>query len=214
MIRYLIADLFKSQRWLPPVFVYLAMTGILYGGDPGSPRPPYGVSEMVLFPLAAWLTVVLVNNEDPVQRYVTMAAVGGWRRLLGSLVGAAAVLNGVLVLLATFVPALIHHHPYALSDISLGFAAHAISAVTGIGLGVLCARPIVPTTGWSLVAVVGVSLLVLVVANQLPPVGATAHLLFHNKPVSAAAVAVQLALAIVVGVACIGVAYRVGRRRF
>ena len=32
---------------------------------------------MVLFPLAAWLTVVMVNNEDPVQRHVTMGTVGG-----------------------------------------------------------------------------------------------------------------------------------------
>lgn len=214
MIRYLLADLFKSQRWLPPVFVYLATTGILYGGDPGTPRPPYGVSEMVLFPLAAWLTVVLVNNEDPVQRHVTLAAVGGWRRLLGGLVGAALVLNGVLVLLATLVPAAIHHHPYALSDVALGFVAHVISAVTGIGLGVLCARPIIPTTGWSLMAVVGVSLVVLVVANPLPPVGAMAHLLFDNAPVSAAAVAVQVAVAVLVGGACVGVAYGVGRRRF
>lgn len=214
MIRYLLADLFKSQRWLPPVFVYLAATAILYGGDPGTPLPPYGVSAMMLFPLAAWLTVVLVNNEDPVQRHVTLAAVGGWRRLLASLVGAAAVLNGVLVLLATFVPAVIHHHPYALSDVVLGFVAHVISAVTGIGLGVLCARPIIPTTGWSLVAVVGVSLVVLAVANRLPPVGAMAHLLFDPAPVPALAVAVQVAVAIVVGVACVGVAYRVGRRRF
>lgn len=213
MIRYLLAHLFKSQRWLPPVFVYVAVAGILYGGDPGTPRPPYGVSELALFPLAAWLTVVLVNNEDPVQRYVTLAAVGGWRRLLGGLVGAAALLNGALVLLATFVPALIHHHPYAVSDVVLGFTAHVIAAVTGIGLGLLCARPLIPTTGWSMVALVGVTLLVLV-ANQLPPVGAMAHLLFNNAPVSVAAVAVQVAVAIVIGGACVGLAYGIGRRRF
>jgi hypothetical protein len=214
VIRYLLADVFKSQRWLPPVFVYLATTGILYGGDPGTPLPPYGVSEMVLFPLAAWLTVVLVNNEDPVQRHVTIAAVGGWRRLLGGLVGAASVVNGVLVLVATFVPAVIHHHPYAVSDVVLGFTAHVIAAVTGIGLGVLCARPIVPTTGWSLVAVVGVSLVLLVVANKLPPVGAMAHLLFDNKPAPVLAVVTQLVVALLVGVACVEVACRVGRRRF
>ncbi|EWM11545.1 hypothetical protein [Kutzneria sp. 744] len=214
MIRYLLADLFKSQRWLPPVFVYLAMTGVLYGGDPGTPLPPYGVSAMVLFPLAAWLTVVLVNNEDPVQRHVTLAAVGGWRRLLGGLVGAAFVLNGALVLLATLVPAVIHHHPYALSDVALGFTAHVISAVTGIGLGVLCARPLIPTTGWSLVAVVAVSLVLLAVANRLPPVGAMAHLLFDSGPVPLVSVAVQVVIAAVVGAACVVVAYRVGRRRF
>jgi hypothetical protein len=214
VIRYLLADAFKSQRWLPPVFVYLATTAILYGGDPGTPLPPYGVSEMVLFPLAAWLTVVLVNNEDPVQRHVTIAAVGGWRRLLGGLVGAALVVNGVLVLVATFVPAVIHHHPYAVSDVALGFTAHVVAAVTGIGLGVLCARPIVPTTGWSLVAVVGVSLVLLVVANRLPPVGAMAHLLFSDKPPPVGPVVAQVAVALVVGVACVEVACRVGRRRF
>jgi len=213
VIRYLLADLFKSQRWLPPVFVYLAVAGILYGGDPGTPRPPYGVSELALFPLAAWLTVVVVNNEDPVQRCVTLAAVGGWRRLLGGLVGAAAVLNGALVLLATFVPALIHHHPYAVSDVALGFMAHVIAAVTGIGLGLLCARPMIPTTGWSLVALVGVALAVLMF-NQLPPVGAMAHLLFDNAPVSVVAVAAQVVVAAVVGGACVGVVYGVGRRRF
>jgi hypothetical protein len=213
VIRYLLADLFKSQRWLPPLFVYFATIGILYGGDPGTPRPPYGVSAMVLFPLAAWLTVVLVNNEDPVQRHVTLAAVGGWGRLLGGLVTAALALNGVLVLLATLVPALIHHHPYALSDVVLGFTAHAISAVCGIGLGVLCARPIVPTTGWSLVGVTGVALLLLVVANRLPPVGGMAHLLFADQPVSVLAVVFQAAVALVVGAACVAAAHRVGRRR-
>jgi hypothetical protein len=214
VIRYLLADLVKSQRWLPPAFVYLAMIGVLYGGDPGTPLPPYGVSAMVLFPLAAWVTVVLVNNEDPVQRHVTMAAVGGWRRLLGSLVATAFVLTGALVLLATLVPAVIHHHPYALSDVVLGFTAHAISAVTGVGLGVLCSRPLIPTTGWSLVAVLGVSLLLLVVANRLPPVGAMAHLLFTNGPVPVASVLIQVAVALVVGAGCVLVAYRVGRRRF
>jgi len=214
VIRYLLADLFKSQRWLPPAFVYLAMIGVLYGGDPGTPLPPYGVSAMVLFPLAAWVTVVLVNNEDPVQRYVTMAAVGGWRRLLLPVIAGALLLTGALVLLATLVPAVIHHHPYALSDVVLGFTAHAISAVTGVGLGVLCARPLIPTTGWSLVAVIGVSLLLLVVANRLPPVGAMAHLLFTDGPVPVAAVLLQVGLALVVGAACVAVAYRVGRRRF
>ncbi|MFI9387325.1 hypothetical protein [Kutzneria sp. NPDC052558] len=213
MIRYLLADLFKSQRWLPPVFVYLAVAGILYGGDPGTPRPPYGVSELALFPLAAWLTVVLVNNEDPVQRHVTLAAVGGWRRLLFALVGAAGVLTGGLVLLATFVPALIHHHPYALSDIALGCVAHVIAAVTGIALGLLCARPMIPTTGWSLVAVMGVTLAVLVF-NQLPPVGAMAHLLFDNAPVPVVAVLAQVAVAAVIGGLGFGVVYGVGRRRF
>jgi hypothetical protein len=63
------------------------------------------------------------------------------------------------------------------------------------------------------VAVVGVSLLVLV-ANRMPPVGAMAHLLFDTGPVPVAAVLLQVAVAIVVGAACVVVAYRVGRRRF
>jgi len=214
VIRYLLADLVRSQRWLPPVLLYLCIAAVLYGGDAGAPRPPYAASAMALLPIAAWLTVVVVNNEDPVQRRVTLAAVGGWRRLLGGLVGSALLCNGVLVVLATLVPPLLNRHHYGSVDVVLGFMAHTISALTGIGLGVLCARPMIPTTGWSLIAVLGGTLTALV-ANRVPPVGTTAHLLFDSDPPEVvAAVSVQAAIAVAVLAAATTIGFLVGRKRF
>lgn len=215
MIRYLVADLVKSQRFLPPMMLYVALLGVLNAGDPGKPPGTSGVSAMVLFPIAAWLTVIVVNNEDPVQRRITLAAVGGWRRLLVGLLGVTGLVNGVLVLLSVGGVALVNiHYQYAVPVLAMMTVAHLISVATGVALGLVCARPLVPTTGWSMLAVVAVSL-VAIVANAVPPVGPTAKVLFNPDQYQ---VVPYLAIQALVAVTLLGVAvvatYLIGRRRF
>ncbi|AHH96332.1 hypothetical protein [Kutzneria albida] len=214
MIRYLLADLLRSQRFVPPFVLFAACIGVLYGGDPGNARPVYGVSTLLVFPLCAWLTVIVANNEDPVQRRITVAAVGGWPRMLGGLLGAGAVSGGVLVLLAVAVPPLINfHHPYQLEDLAVALVAHLISLCVGLALGLVCSRPLIPTTGWSLLAVLG-ACLVLIVSNDVPPVGPTAKLLFDpTRPPATLFLLGQGAVALAVLLLALGACHWLGRRR-
>ncbi|MBV8931436.1 MAG: hypothetical protein JO285_02580 [Kutzneria sp.] len=72
----------------------------------------------------------------------------------------------------------------------------------------------IPTTGWSLIAVLGGTLTALV-ANRVPPVGTTAHLLFDSDPPEVvAAVSVQAAIAVAVLAAATTIGFLVGRKRF
>src|SRR5579885_3657337 len=113
LVRYLVADLLRSQRFFPPVFVFLLAIGVLVGHDPGLALPAYGSLAMVLYPLGVWLAVAIDNAEDPVQRGVTVAAAGGgWTKVAAGLATVSATTVVLLAVLGTAWPALITGRPY------------------------------------------------------------------------------------------------------
>ena len=51
LLRYLTADVLRSHRYFPPVFLYLLVSGIFDArGDAGSALNAYGASALVLYP--------------------------------------------------------------------------------------------------------------------------------------------------------------------
>jgi hypothetical protein len=75
--RYLLALLLGEQRVLLPVVAFLAVLGVLFGGDPGPPPTPWAVSALVAYPVAAWIALVVADVEDPVQRSPWWSASAG-----------------------------------------------------------------------------------------------------------------------------------------
>jgi hypothetical protein len=173
LVRYLLADLVRSQRWVAPMAVYLLLVGILAAGG-GPPVSTGSVMAAPLFPLAAWLAWVAAGCEDPVLETVTATAAGGLRRArLGKLLtgmGAAAAL-GVLPLAVTV--ARVPRQPQMWLAVGLAVAADVIG---GAAVGFACARPVVPRRGLSVV-LIGLATVVEVIAPGLPPTRATLQLL-------------------------------------
>ena len=88
MIRYQLALLGHSQRYLPPVLLFLSLLAVLYNDRRAPVVPEYAVSAGGLFVVACWLTIALVETEDPVQRLITLAHARGQRRLILGVVAA------------------------------------------------------------------------------------------------------------------------------
>lgn len=200
--RYVLDDLLRSQRFLVPVFGYVALLGVLFGGDPGPAPGGWPASALALYAVGAWLAITTANTEDPVQRHVTVAAAGGpWAVARGVLLACLAV-DVLLAALATvrpLVPLITHVYPYPPHELIGGFLAHLATAATGTAVGLLCARPVIPRIGWSLLVAVTV-VVTTGVRPWLPPVG-TAVRALGTVPVAVPVAAVDALFGLALAVA-------------
>ncbi|MFC0071534.1 hypothetical protein ACFFQW_47615 [Umezawaea endophytica] len=209
LVRYLAVDLLRSQRYLPPLLLHCAVLGMMFSGDAGDALFAYAGSCALIYPVAAWFGVVVATTEDPIQRTVTAVTAGGWGRVAVAQALLAAVGVVVLSVIATVWPVVTNPHPYSLAEVGLGAVAHLVCGFTGVGVGMLCSRPVIGRAGPSLLAVVAVVAVTFKV-GQATPVGAVLGGLAHRDlgalPVAAVAAVLLVAVDAVAG-------WRLGPRR-
>lgn len=167
LIRYTWRGMFRSQRWVAPVLCFVIIEAII-DANTGSVLPTYAASAAVLLFIATWLAIVVANNEDPVQREVTVVAAGSHARVrVANLMTAylAAVLLGLVGLIG---PPLASSQGVRPRDLAAGAVAHAVTALAGVVLGTLCSRPIIRRTAWALLIAVVLDLADVVVPNGPP----------------------------------------------
>ncbi|RSN49179.1 hypothetical protein DMC64_00900 [Amycolatopsis sp. WAC 04197] len=153
MTRYYLALLGHSQRYLPAILAYIAVNTVLYT-DPKSPLlPQYGISAGSLLVVSCWLTIAMLDVEDPVQRLVTFSHARRWRSVLG---GATLAVFGcaVVLILVTVLWSGLRTGGFTIGTFALGASAHALCALFGIAIGLPCSRLLVPRIGWSVLAAV------------------------------------------------------------
>lgn len=166
MIRYQLALLGHSQRWLPPSLLFAVLMGVLYA-DPGSQiLPQFAVSAAALAVVACWLTVALVDAEDPVQRLITRVHARRMSTVLGGIVGAVFVCC-VLLTVLPLVWSTVTFHGNSPGTLGIGVPAHVAGAATGIAIGLPCSRLLLPRIGYT-VLIAPVALAVVLLIRELP----------------------------------------------
>ncbi|TQM84687.1 hypothetical protein FHX81_7142 [Saccharothrix saharensis] len=211
LVRYLLVDVLRTQRWLPPSLVLAAVLGMLYASDAGPPLPAYAGTCVLVCPVSAWLTVVIATAEDPVRRTITAVTAGGWARTQSAVTALSVLVALVVALVAALVPVVTQPRPYPPGTVAQGFAALAVCALVGVGVGVLCSRPVIRQPGWSVLAATALVVLVLLF-GATPPVGNVLWALSHDDGVtSALAVSGSVTALFVAGATWLGAA--LGPRR-
>jgi hypothetical protein len=180
----------RTGRALAPLIAGLVVLGVLYGGGKSQAAEAYGVSAVVLFPVLAWQTKILLDAESDVQRQLALVAVGTRRRELTAGLIAAVLVGLVTVLLAMVLPWLLGgiQGPRDSRDLPLaeGFAvggwALLIAVPAAVALGALASRAVTHSPGRGVAVlvsgVVGTFVLGLRVSPApwlAPPVMATAR---------------------------------------
>jgi hypothetical protein len=84
LIRYYLAATVHGQRYLAPLLFDIAVLCVFTINDSGPLVGSYVVSAASLLLTACWLTVTIVNLEDPVRRAITLVAAGGAVRVLAA----------------------------------------------------------------------------------------------------------------------------------
>jgi hypothetical protein len=161
LIRYQLAALLHGQRYLAPLLLFLIALSVLTVNDQGPLTGSYAVSAGSLLIAMCWLTVTIVNHEDPVRRAVTGVTAGGpGRALLGEIL-LSLLVGALLAGVGLLFPIVSGRHVWTGADLVAGLLALLTSVAAGTAVGLLCSRPVVPRPGYSL-------LLALVVVGALP----------------------------------------------
>ncbi|MFC9925945.1 ABC transporter [Streptomyces sp. NPDC127190] len=172
LLRYQADLLLRSQRWLPPVILYVAFLGV--GVQSGEPiLDSLGYTAAGLLPVAAWLVRICVTAEPPAAQACVAAARGPVRAHLACLLTAllVAVLLGVA---ATAVFTLVsdaasngHLIPVPrLRAAAAGLPATLVCALLGAAVGALTNRPVLRSTGRAVPAMLLGALLAVVVTGS------------------------------------------------
>lgn len=211
LVRYLGSDLLRSQRFLLPMLLYVGLLAPLLGSDPGSSPQVWTFTALVLCPVSCWLAVTVANTEDPVQRQVTIAAAGGPARVAVGVLVTCLLADAVLVTIAMCWPMLTSSFAFSAQVVMAGVLAHVAVAGTGTAAGLLCARPVLHSIGWSAV-VGGGTVFIAVTQNWLPPVGLAVRSL-DESPVPISALALQAVLGLALSAAATALTVVVHNRR-
>lgn len=210
MTRYQLALLGHSQRWLPPALAFLLVLGILYSDAGGSPLPGYAVSAGVLTVVACWLTIALVDAEDPVQRLILLAHARRVSTLFSGVVSTVLLCSTGLIVLSLLWSSVIHRgNP--LSVLATALAAHFACAFLGIAIGLPCSRLLVPRIGYTVLAALAVLVAVLLV-RWIPLINPMLRAMSSGAPATGAVLAGLVTSAVVLALSAVAVGMLYHRR--
>jgi hypothetical protein len=180
LVRYLMADVVRAQKWTAPLLVFLASL-LVTTPTAGPVLPTYAISAATLVPVAMWFTVVVFHNEEPAQAAITMAVAGGFGRVRPAKVVTALVGTFGFGLFA-FGYITVNTLPQATPVTALvGLVEYVMCGVTGVAFGSLISRPILPKIAWTVVLGLGICMAQLLV-RHVPPVNAMIQLYAGDAP--------------------------------
>lgn len=214
LVRYIGADVVRSQRWLAPVVLFIAACAV-FNSDVGPLLTTYAETTALLFPIALWMTWVITNSEDPVHASITAVTVGGVNRLRLTKLLSAFIACAVLAAFAVALPLALANHsdPLTIGHVVAGLTAHLVVAAAGVAIGSLLMQSVIRRPGWAFV-VATLAFIVEIAIPHFPPVRQILVLLNEDHPAhlgaTLALVAVETA---VLGGIIVGIALRVARYR-
>jgi hypothetical protein len=139
----------RTGRFIIPLIATLVLLGILYGGGEAPPVEAYGVSALLLFPVLAWQTKLLLDAEPDVQRRMSLTAIGSPARELAAGLIAAALAALPFILLALLLPWVFGgvSAVNAGSALALGPWAHLLVVPPALAIGGMSSRVLTRTAG-------------------------------------------------------------------
>jgi hypothetical protein len=178
LLRMRLVGFTVTGRAIAPMIAVLVVLGTIYGGGPAQAGEAYGFSALVLFPVLAWQTKLLLDAEPDVQRRLAAVALGGRRREVTAGLLAAAVATLPTVATALALPWLLGgvQGPVQPGDlpigqgVTLGLWAHLLVVPSAVALGALASRAVTVAIGRGIAVLVGGSVLAMVLGMRGSPV--------------------------------------------
>lgn len=184
LARYTLAVMVHSQRYLPPVLLFVVCLGT-FAHDVGVEPvlPIFATMTAVAFVCAAWLTIALVTAEDPVQRAITSVNAGrSWPQLVAVVLVVLATFVALIVVLLAL-PLILGNRGVGPADLLAGALALLTAAGFGTAVGLPTSRLVIRRRGYALLATL-LLLLVFLLVRGLPPVNTLVTLLSEEGGVA------------------------------
>lgn len=181
LIRYNLAALVHGQRYLAPLLLFIVALCVFTINDQGPLTGSYVVCASSLLIAMCWLTVTIVNHEDPVRRAITIVTAGGSGRVLLAEIILALLIGAVLVGVGLAFPIFSGYHVWTDADLGAGLLAQATAVCAGTAIGLVCSRLVIPRPGYSLLLAL-VTVIALPIAPGLPPINPMLKVLASGRP--------------------------------
>jgi hypothetical protein len=174
--RYLLAEHFRSRRFVAPMLLLSAGVVVLYAQPPNPVLSTAGTVAAFTFPCMCWSALALLNTQGDADRHVLLVAAGPRAFILGRLL-ALALLAAIISVLVVAFPTVTQRFETSptIGELTDCLIATLLCAFAGAGLGALFSRPLVRSRT---IAVFGLALISLVtVPLNGPPAITTAQAL-------------------------------------
>ena len=175
LVRMRLAALVRTGLALAPALGALVVLGVLYGGGQARPAEAYGVSAVILFPVLAWQTKILLDVEPDVQRRLALVATGSRRREVGAGLLAAGLASVPVIVVALALPWLLngvtlaHGGPGLGAALLLGLWVHAVAVPPAVALGAFSSRVVAGNAGRAVAILAGGVVLVIILGTRRSP---------------------------------------------
>lgn len=164
VIRFRLSGYVRSVRALHPILAMVLLLAIVFssplGGTPDQVR--HGVVNAIAdlaalsFPICAWAARGLLDTEPDAQRHVSAVTAGRWRSLVAG-TAAAYVFSVALALISPIYPlAEASGSGLPVGTVLLSVALLPLSALAATALGALTSRAVIPSSGTSILVLLGV----------------------------------------------------------
>ena len=149
LIKMRLLGYLRSGRFILPLIAALVVLSASYGGGRSSAASAYGTSALLLFPILAWQTKLLLDTEPDGQRRLVLTALGSRTREVTAGLLAAALAAVPLILIALVLPWIFDAVTTndAGAGVLLGLWVHAIVTPAAIGIGAWSSRVISGSAG-------------------------------------------------------------------
>lgn len=179
--RYNLALLGHSQRYIPASILLLGVLGMQYTERKAPVLPEFSVSAGALLVVSCWLTIALIDVEDPVQRLITLSHARKLVPVLAGAISAVLLCAAVLTAISETWAFISHLGHVSVSQLGLGALAHLACACAGIAIGLPCSRLLVGRLGWTVVAAL-ITLIAVMLTHWLPIVNPMLRALAADIP--------------------------------
>lgn len=181
LIRYSLALMLHGQRYLAPVLLFIATLATFTINDGGPLAGTYVVCAGAVLICSCWLTVTIVNAEDPVRRSITIVNAGHSRRVLLALINLALLLSLALTSVGMVFPLVSGRHVITAAGLLVGLQAQLTCGSVGIAVGLFCSRLVIPRPGYSLIVAL-VTIIAVPLTRGLPPINPMLRLMSSDRP--------------------------------
>ena len=195
LYRYLLTSVLLSQRYLPPTLIFLAAMAVGTTSDNGPLQSSYSFCVLAMLVCTTWLTVSIVNHEDPTQRKITLVMIGSSLRVLTMTVAVVLTWCVPLLVIGLVYPIVTGKHVVTAGDLAVGAAAQLGAAMIGIAIGLLSSRLVIPRIGVAMLTAAAAILAVLLV-GWISPIRPIMTVLSDEKSAGANAVPLSLLAAL------------------
>lgn len=148
VMQYSIRDFLRSQKYFPPLLIFILLILVFYTYKPNPVIDSYAVTSLMVYVISAWICVSFLALDSPVQRQLMILHVGGKTRYYIGKLLAIAITSTIIIVFAFLYPIIFGMFKENVS-LTVGFISllnHFMLSLLGISVASVFSKVLMEST--------------------------------------------------------------------